>query len=512
MPVLALLACAASDTRSGPAPTWTEDDLKFLLHGSMSSEFIPERVFNAFLMAYPDLFPGGNLAAYGAIADPAEGLPVGFSRREVPHLGRQKSIGINCAVCHVAEVQLASDPAPVRVLGKPSLFNVYAFFGAIAVAMLKTADPAAMDAFLHKYLRAGDPSGEQQKLLSNAILQQKDKIAAAIAADPLGSKGLTAGELYDIRPEDLELNGKRLHAGMDLVPLVQALLKLFHNIRTALHIPDELGAPLPTLPGPGRTDAFGVLAAAFFAFPSKFEAPVKFGVTWNLANRPWVHWDGNNNEPLARNLGASLGLGTPMIGKGKLVSFADIKRHTDLTESIRAPRYPWAIDRAAAERGLKSYQARCASCHEAPQDRRLYSVEELGTDKNRALFFDEKQAELLNRWVSELQVAGYQAPAVTFRSTKKYWASDMAGAWARSPYLHNGSVRTMEELLMAPSARARTFKVGSRVYDPQALGLADDGAFVFDTSLPGNSNAGHAYGTDLSGADRRDLIEYLKTR
>lgn len=518
--------CAHPGKRSQPFPssefyrvdpaqisTWSaDDDVKFFVHGTMSSEFIPERVLRAFLAAYPDLYPGGDLSAYGVTVRSPEDLPLGLTRRTVAHLGGQPSIGINCAACHLGEVYEAPDRPPIRVLGRPSQFNIYAFFGAIAVSMVRTADPASMEKFLRHYLRVSDPADGAQKLLESELKRQEDAIAAAIAADPFGSKAVPPGALHEIAPDDLAIDTKRLERGMDLVPLVRALLKLFHNIRTALHIPEQLPGPVPTLPGPGRTDAFGVLAASFFGFPTTFEAPVKFGIVWNLSERTWVHWDGNNDQPLARNLGAALGLGTPMVGQGRLVDFAAIERHTTLSERIRAPRYPWAIDRERAARGARHYQARCAACHEAPEDRRLFSVNEVGTDPNRALFFDQVQADLLNKWVAALQVPGYRPPDASFRSTQKYWAADMAGVWARSPYLHNGSVRTMRELLTPPAGRPRAFRTGSRVYDLENMGYRDEGTFTFDTTLPGNSNAGHNYGTDLADGEKRDLIEYLRTR
>ena len=43
------------------------------------------------------------------------------------------------------------------------------------------------------------------------------------------------------------------------------------------------------------------------------------------------------------------------------------------------------------------------------------------------------------------------------------------------------------------------------------MGFTDEGAYVFDTTTPGNSNSGHDYGTDLSPNEKRELIEYLKT-
>lgn len=36
-------------------------------------------------------------------------------------------------------------------------------------------------------------------------------------------------------------------------------------------------------------------------------------------------------------------------------------------------------------------------------------------------------------------------------------------------------------------------------------------AFRFNTTLAGNSNAGHDYGTELTNAQRWDLLEFLKT-
>src|SRR5712691_466454 len=85
-------------------------------------------------------------------------------------------------------------------------------------------------------------------------------------------------------------------------------------------------------------------------------------------------------------------------------------------------------------------------------------------------------------------------------------------ACAPSPYLHHGSVRTMKELLTPPPARAKSFHRGSRQYDAVQMGYTDDGPYTLDTGSPGNSSAGHDYGTDLTDAQKRDLIEYLKTR
>ena len=57
------------------------EDLEFFLHGSMSTEVVPERVLRAFIKIYPDLFPASDLAYLGLIPDPAFGWPIGFSRK-----------------------------------------------------------------------------------------------------------------------------------------------------------------------------------------------------------------------------------------------------------------------------------------------------------------------------------------------------------------------------------------------------------------------------------------------
>ena len=107
------------------------------------------------------------------------------------------------------------------------------------------------------------------------------------------------------------------------------------------------------------------------------------------------------------------------------------------------------------------------------------------------------------------------------------------GLWLRAPYLHNGAVPTLRDLLEPSTARPRCFVRGSTVIDAVRVGFASaaDPAqcaatagtgtegnatdrFLFDTTLPGNGNAGHegpAYGTELPAADKDALVEYLKT-
>jgi hypothetical protein len=66
-------------------------------------------------------------------------------------------------------------------------------------------------------------------------------------------------------------------------------------------------------------------------------------------------------------------------------------------------------------------------------------------------------------------------------------------------------------LLTPPQQRETRFHRGSHVFDEGTMGYTDEGAYILDTTASGNSNSGHDYGTKLSAAEKRDLIEYLKT-
>lgn len=117
-----------------------------------------------------------------------------------------------------------------------------------------------------------------------------------------------------------------------------------------------------------------------------------------------------------------------------------------------------------------------------------------------------------------------------YASLRAYKGRALNGIWATAPYLHNGSVPTLYDLLLPAACtgkqtecRPATFLVGSREFDPVKVGLRSEGydGFVFDTTLPGNSNSGHEYGTvdtvkdgkplpALTEEERLDLLEFLK--
>jgi Lipase (class 3)/RoxA-like, cytochrome c-like len=97
-----------------------------------------------------------------------------------------------------------------------------------------------------------------------------------------------------------------------------------------------------------------------------------------------------------------------------------------------------------------------------------------------------------------------------------YPAKPLVGIWATAPYLHNGSVPTIWDLLTPPKDRPKTFFVGQREFDPDHLGLSqqfgpDARHALFDTALTGNHNTGHDFETDLPRSDKDALIAFLKS-
>ncbi len=492
-------------------PTWSKEDRQYFLHGSMSTEVVPESVLRAFMKVYPDLFPTSDFSHLGMIPDADFGWPIGISRTNVPHLGNLPSLGVNCASCHVAEINAPGGVAPLRLLGVTSHFDSEGFFGAILAATYRTALPDNMQKFLAEWLAVNDPAGgdKAREALATAWQQQQEKITNAMSE---AVQAQPPGGLCDIKEADLHLDSAALNTGIDLAALTKSTLALFHNIRASLHIPDQPPDKAPPMSGPGRNDAFGLLSAVLFGSPQPF-APVKYGLVWNLDQRHWVHWDGNTQSPLGRNLLAAMGLGAPLVGHHGQFDFAAIKRHTDLSERIHAPKYPFPIDQEAAKRGAATYDAKCASCHSGVEgDQRLHAPEEIGTEPQRAMLFTAAQAEKFDHFFAELESPGYTPPAdPPIRSTQKYWAASLAGVWARAPYLHNGSVRTMQGLLAPASTRAASFHRGSQVYDTKQMGYIDEGPYLLDTTAPGNSKSGHEYGADLPPEQKRDLMEFLKT-
>ena len=189
-------------------------------------------------------------------------------------------------------------------------------------------------------------------------------------------------------------------------------------------------------------------------------------------------------------------------------------------KTIEPPVYRESIDEMKKSRGEGIFNLKCAKCHGTYGDVDTYpnllvDLDVIKTDPLLATTnygYDRFVTTYNNSWFGQGEYA------TELVSTNGYVAPPLDGIWATAPYLHNGSVPTLADLLdstQRPDFWERTFndadfdyeKVGWHYTRPAQGGLKT----IYDTTLPGYSNKGHVYGDQLSSEERTDLIEYLKT-
>ncbi len=189
--------------------------------------------------------------------------------------------------------------------------------------------------------------------------------------------------------------------------------------------------------------------------------------------------------------------------------------------TLEAPPFPGKIDPDLRAKGERVFSVNCSGCHgrygeEESYPNLLVSLEEIGTDPALALAAieqNEVHASVYNHsWFGQGEHGARLVPL------PGYVAPPLDGVWATAPYLHNGSVPTLEALLDStkrPTHWRRSFS--PRDYDLDRVGwkFSEESSggdkHVYDTTLPGHSADGHLYGDDLDADERRAVIEYLKS-
>jgi hypothetical protein len=200
-------------------------------------------------------------------------------------------------------------------------------------------------------------------------------------------------------------------------------------------------------------------------------------------------------------------------------------------ESIRAPVYARPIDQDLAAEGKQVFLKNCAMCHgtygtddvDETYPNLLIPLPVIGTDPVVANAGVVHTPELVD-WYN-LTFYGAITPIVPDDPFPGYMPPPLDGIWATAPYLHNGSVPTIE-LMLNSSARPtywRRVDYDSTHFDEDALGWpwlamgpqaeADTSVakYIYDTTYWSQSNKGHRFGDHLRGSERRAVIEYLKT-
>ncbi|HET7232558.1 MAG TPA: hypothetical protein VFJ16_21290 [Longimicrobium sp.] len=361
-----------------------------------------------------------------------------------------------------------------------------------------------------------------------------------------GAHDAAARMLQRLLPEHRrELMGAAAANDASTVPQAQSI----HDWIVVLRLLRDRIASLPhqqpailTVGGPGRVDAFGVARNKIYprnTVPTN--APVSYPFLWGFGHTAWLHYDANTNSVMERNLGQALGVGAvwdPRTFQSTL-NPRNLHRLEMITRTLTAPAWPAAfppIDEAKAGEGRAIFVQQCAGCHQPESSADVcYRLSDVGTDSLRPINFALAEGrgnftDSVAPVLHQLKVQAYKLfkiPAdsqmilngglpdsqVVWRTTRMWGVRPLDGVWATAPYLHNGSVPTLYELLLPPGRRSRRFSLGQSEYDPVHVGYstAARGIWTFDASLPGNDNGGHTYGTQLSEPERMALLEYLKT-
>lgn len=455
-------------------PVTYDDPVEHFKYGSTGGERnmgFPYWLFQVLPEVCPDLLPGKGYASLGFIYEPGHDLPVGMSQRR--HMGIDR-VFLNCAVCHAATVRTSPEAKPMLVAGMP-------------------ANQLDLMGF--------------QKFVQACVNDRRFTPTQVVPRIAEKSGGLGILDERIIYPLSIHL----MRDG------VAGLLGRLHFI----HLQPDWG--------PGRVDTFNS-AKAIFGVPfeqlpkEELVGVADFPAIWNQGRKQGMqlHWDGNNSRVEERNLSAAFGTGaTP-----KLIDHAAIARIEAWIATAVPPAFEkqYPVDRTLAARGKVLYQRTCAACHgQSGSDfageyvGKVTPIHAIGTDRGR---LDSYTLQL-----AQNQGMLYSAdPVYRFRHFRKTWGyanAPLDGIWLRAPYLHNGSVPTLWDLLQPALLRPQRFYRGNDLYDPRHLGFVADQPesqgkrlFAFDTRIPGNGNAGHegpAYGTTLPDADKWALLEYLKT-
>ncbi|CBK40332.1 conserved exported protein of unknown function [Nitrospira defluvii] len=532
----------------------TDQELQEWHRTSAGTQLIPYD----WLVALTDDSLAKGFAATGLIADPGhpDKLPIGFSKTEGTTISTAQA-GLTCAFCHTT--QLTYKGQSMRIEGGPSL-QYNAHFLAVLLKRLAMLIPSDGAEF-HKSLKELDPP-EPFKTFAGRVLSRREEATTAYTLTALAVE-------VETRTQILITRGSK-----DLSPEQW---------------------------GPGRFDALGRGGNTVFGplNPDNLRpanASVSIPPLWGVWEYDWVQWAGSIQHPLARNIAQVIGVNAGLFAWAQpgvslpedrkdifrsSVDISSLKKLETLARRLFPPHWPTffpAINRELAARGKELYhgdkrkgiQNLCAHCHVAtkipspsPDGPNLHvtmvPLKEIGTDSLYLENFSRRTVDtgLLGHGrlsareasqliTTELMAANgagedreYQHRTNIWRDTAQYIARPHLAVWATAPFLHNGSVPNLYELLSPAKERHACFYVSPNMeFDPKHVGFAVEectgapagrdllGGFEYRTQLPGNGNKGHEFadtldcesskssgvlGCKIPESDRWAIIEYLKT-
>lgn len=534
---------------------WPEQERQQWYHTSAGTLLIP---YDWFVTLIEEKALLEKFAATGILHNQVnpDNLPVGFARADLGPLS-PAMVGFNCAFCHTSEFRYKDKL--IRVEGGSSL-QYNARFILILMRSLGELIPPDVSAFIQSLKESNPP--EKFKVFATRVLERRGEAVTAYTLTTLG---------------------------LDVITRTQSLLN-----RAGRDISPEQW-------GPGRFDALGRGGNTVFAplNPDNLRpanASVSIPPLWGVWEYDWVQWGGSIQHPLARNIAQVIGVNAglfawaqttesaPSEKSERFRSFVDassLKNLESLARRLPPPRWPSffpSIDRELAARGKELYHGNkirgiknhCAHCHVAapiknnsPGGPRLHvtvvPLKEIGTDPlylenfsrrtvdtgplQRGRMSAKEASELITNELMALSGASddpdYRHVTNTWRDTAQYIARPHLAVWATAPFLHNGSVPNLYELLSPTRERHACFYLSPNMeFDPKHMGFVVEectgtpasrdplGGFEYRTQLPGNGNKGHEFadtpdcdstkstgvlGCELPVENRWAIIEYLKT-
>lgn len=237
---------------------------------------------------------------------------------------------------------------------------------------------------------------------------------------------------------------------------------------------------------------------------------------WNVGKKNALYYNGIGRGDFTKLLFQASVLGIPdsTAARQAVTNFEDVLAWL---RTLEPPAYPHAVDAEQVAQGRTLFTEHCSGCHGT------YGAEE--TYPNKVVHLDLIQTDsLYANYIANSGIVDWynrswfaqSEPKSYFEPTRGYVAPPLDGVWITAPYLHNGSVPTLYQMLNSKARPAVWTRSGeSDDYDFERVGwrysteLRND--YTFDTSVPGYGNRGHYFGDKLQEDERWAVIEYLKT-
>lgn len=511
------------------------------LHGSIGAETangLPIWVFKALPMIYHDRLGEEGWGQFGLITREGDDLPIGFSRRVVTGVER---VWFNCSLCHVASYRLPGSSEAHYIAGAPS--NNLRLQELILFLIDVGRDPGfTADALMEGIEQAGGSLWWPERLVYRYIAFPRVKAALQWVGTRLDF--VQRQELWGPGRVDTFNPYKAIQFNfpMDAAYITDTALNGSADYPSIWQQRPREGM---NLHWDGNNDS---------VTERNLSAALGAGVTPVTVDRAAIarieEWMWDLPAPLWP---ATVDVEKARRGEGLYTRYcaACHGQGVPLTEQTppNPPREPasYAVQAAVKPRGCAdpqhvstvklqvaipslptTWQGETTPSHTDPfayepgrpydydRDRHpclgeVIALPLIGTDPGRWESYTREFAAAQN-----LLYAGKPWRFHRFKKTSGYASHPLDGIWARAPYLHNGSVPTLRDLLEPPTLRPMVWFRGSDELDLTRVGYRSDAAalgrlFRFDTTKPGNSNAGHNYGTQLTAEQKDALVEYMKT-